>query len=147
LGNDLSKISGIKEYSFSTSSLSGEGHWGTIMSTVGFDDPNRKSVTTIMSDEKFCSLYGLKLKAGRFFNSSDTNAVSSSVPKGRRYAKSVVNEKLIAELGYPSAEASLGKRFWIGMNDWYAEIVGVVSDFNTSSLHEAIKPTLITQFL
>jgi ABC-type antimicrobial peptide transport system permease subunit len=100
-----------------------------------------------MTDEKFCSLYNLKLKAGRFFNTSDTSAVSSSVPKGQRFAKSVVNEKLIAELGYPSAEASIGKRFWIGMNDWYAEIVGVVSDFNISSLHESIKPTLITQFL
>ena len=146
LGNELAKISGIKEYSFSTSSLSGEGHWGTIMSAVGNEDPNRKSVTAIMTDEKFCSLYGLKLKAGRFLSSSDTNAVSSSVPKGQRYAKSVVNEKLIRELGYPSAEAALGKRFWIGMNDWHAEIVGVVADFNSSSLHEAIKPTLITQF-
>ena len=50
-------------------------------------------------------------------------------------------------MGYPSANAALGKRFWIGMNGWSAEIVGVVSDFNIGSLHEAIKPTLITQFL
>ena len=33
------------------------------------------------------------------------------------------------------------------MDGWQAEIVGVVSDFNISSLHEAIKPTLITQYL
>ena len=33
------------------------------------------------------------------------------------------------------------------MNGWTAEIVGVVADFNTGSLHEAIKPTLITQYL
>jgi ABC-type antimicrobial peptide transport system permease subunit len=33
------------------------------------------------------------------------------------------------------------------MNGWNAEIVGVVADFNIGSLHEAIKPTLITQFL
>ena len=33
------------------------------------------------------------------------------------------------------------------MNGWHAEIVGVVADFNISSLHEAIKPTLITQFV
>jgi ABC-type antimicrobial peptide transport system permease subunit len=147
LGNELAKIAGIKEWSFSTSSLSGEGHWGTVMSPIGKDDPNQKSVTTIMTDEKFCSLYGLKLKAGRFFNLTDTSAVSRSIPEGQRYARSVVNEKLIQELGFQSAETALGKRFWIGMNGWYAEIVGVVSDFNISSLHEAIKPTLITQFL
>lgn len=147
LSNELAKITGIKEWSFSTSSLSGEGHWGTVMSPIGKDDPNQKSVTTIMTDEKFCALYGLKLKAGRFFNLTDTSAVSKSIPEGQRYARSVVNEKLIQELGFQSAEAALGKRFWIGMNGWYAEIVGVVSDFNISSLHEAIKPTLITQFL
>ena len=145
--NELANIPGIKEWSFSTSSLSGEGHWGTVMSLVGKDDPNRKRVTTIMTDDKYCSLYGLKLKAGRFFTIADTSAVSGSLPESQRYAKSVVNEKLIRELGFKSAQAALGKRFWIGLNGWYAEIVGVVADFNISSLHEAIKPTLITQFL
>ncbi|MDX2046234.1 MAG: FtsX-like permease family protein [Chitinophagaceae bacterium] len=145
--NELSNIPGVKEWSFSTSSLSGESHWGTVMSLIGNDDPNRKPVTTIMTDEKYCSVYGLKLKAGRFFNLADTGAVSSSIPEGQRYAKSVVNEKLVRELGFESAEAALGKRFWIGMNGWWAEIVGVVADFNISSLHEAIKPILITQFL
>ena len=58
-----------------------------------------------------------------------------------------MNEKLVQELGFQSAQAALGKRFWIGMNGWHAEIVGVVADFNIGSLHEAIKPTLITQFL
>jgi len=104
-------------------------------------------VITILTDEKFCSLYELKLKAGRFFNIADTSSVSGSVPKGQQYAKSVVNEKLVRELGFPSPEAALGKTFWIGMDGWNAEIVGVVADFNISSLHEAIKPTLITQFL
>ena len=100
-----------------------------------------------MTDDKFCSLYGLKLKAGRFFNIADTSAVSESIPEGQRFPKSVVNEKLIQELGFESAQAALGKRFWIGMNGWNAEIVGVVADFNIGSLHEAIKPTLITQYL
>jgi len=149
LGNELDKIAGIRSWSFSTSPPSGEDniHWGTVMSVVGKDDPNQKQVTTIMTDEKFCSLYGLKLKAGRFFNIADTSSVSGSVPDGQRYAKSVVNEKLVQELGFPSAEAAVGKKFWIGLNGWNAEITGVVADFNISSLHESIKPTLLTQFL
>jgi len=149
MGNELDKIPGISSWSFSTSPPSGEDniHWGTVMSVVGKDDPNQKQVTTIMTDEKFCSLYGLKLKAGRFFSLADTGSVSESIPRDQRYAKSVVNEKLIQELGFESAQAALGKRFWIGMNGWHAEIVGVVHDFNISSLHEAVKPTLITQFL
>ena len=70
-----------------------------------------------------------------------------SLPEGQRFAKCVVNEKLIQELGFESSQAALGKRFWFGMGEWTPEIVGVVSDFNTGSLHEAIKPTLITQYL
>ena len=73
--------------------------------------------------------------------------MSRLLPENQRIAKSVVNEKLIKELGFESAQASLGKRFWIGMDGWHAEIVGVVADFNIGSLHEAIKPTLITQYL
>ena len=86
LGNELNKISEIKEWSYSTSSLSGEGHWGTVMSLVGKDDPNQKQVTTIMTDDKYCSLYGLKLKAGRFLNTADTSLVSNSIPRDQRYA-------------------------------------------------------------
>jgi putative ABC transport system permease protein len=145
--NELKNIAGIKDWSFSTSSLSGEGHWGTVMSVIGKDDPNQKHVTTIMTDDKYCSLYGLKLKAGRFFTTADTNTVSRSLPEDQRYARSVVNEKLIQQLGFESAEAALGKRFWTGMMGWQAEVVGVVEDFNTNSLHEAIEPTLITQYL
>jgi len=149
LGNEISTIPGVKEWSFSTSPPSGDEntHWGTVMSMGGKDDPNQKPVTTIMTDEKYCALYGMKLKAGRFFNIADTSAVSNSIPEGQRYAKSVVNEKLIQEMGFGSPTDALGKRFWIGMNGWSAEIVGVVEDFNVGSLHTAIKPTLITQFV
>jgi putative ABC transport system permease protein len=146
-GDQLNNIPGLKGWSYSTSSPSGEGHWGTMMSVVGKTDPNQKEVTTIMTDEKFCSLYDLELKAGRFFNTSDTSSVSSSLPEGQRIAKCVVNEKLIQELGFSSDEAAVGKRFWTGLMGWEAEIVGVVKDFNINSLHEAIKPTLITQYL
>ena len=149
LANELSNIPGIRQWSYSTSPPSGDEniHWGTVMSLGGKDDPDQKPVTTIMTDEKYCELYGMKLKAGRFFNLADTGAVSHSVPEGQRFAKSVVNEKLIQEMGFGSPKDALGKRFWIGMNGWSAEIVGVVEDFNIGSLHTAIKPTLITQFV
>jgi ABC-type antimicrobial peptide transport system permease subunit len=145
---ELAGISEIKDVSYSTSPPSGDErtHWGTLMSSIGRDDPERKPVTTIYADERYCSLYGLKLIAGRFPVASDTNFVSESLPEGQRFAKSVVNEALIKTMGYESAQAALGKRFWIGMNGWWAEVVGVISDFNVGSLREAIKPTLITSF-
>ena len=146
---ELRTVPGVKDWSFSTSPPSGgeNTHWGTMMSVVGKEDPNRKQVALMMTDDRFCSMYGLQLKAGRFFNINDTAAGSESVPEGQRFPKCVVNEKLVSELGFASNEAALGKRFWIGMNGWYPEITGVVADFNIGSLHEAIKPTLITQFM
>jgi len=149
LAAELGNVPGIKDWSFSTSPPSGGAntHWGTLMSLEGRDDPNRKEVTTIMSDDKFCTLYGMQLMAGRFFNITDTSAVSESLPEGQRFPKCVVNEKLVHELGFKSLDSALGKRFWVGINGWHAEITGVVADFNIGSLHEAIKPTLVTQYL
>lgn len=142
---ELAKTVQIKDLSFSTGGFKGD-NWGTVMSLKDGDDPERQPVTTIMTDNRFCEMYGLHLKAGRFFETRDTNAVSQSLPEGQRFPKSVVNEKLVKALGFESDQAALGKRFWIGINGWKAEIVGVVQDFNTTSLHEEIKPTLITQF-
>lgn len=146
--NELSKIKGVT-WSYSTSPPSGgeNTHWGTLMSLTGPEDPGRKEVTTILTDDKFPSLYGLHLIAGRFFEAGDTSAVSQTIPEGQRYPRSVVNEKLIKTLGFPTAEAALGKRFWAGTDGWHPEIVGVVKDFNIGSLHQEIKPTLITQYL
>lgn len=149
LSSQLKMIPAVKDWSFSTSPPSGgeNTHWGTLMSLKGREDPDRKPVTTIMSDDKFCAVYGLQLKAGRFFTAADTSAVSESIPEGQRFPKCVVNEKLVHELGFASLNDALGKRFWIGLNGWYAEITGVVADFNIGSLHEEIKPTLVTQYL
>ncbi|HET9433600.1 MAG TPA: ABC transporter permease, partial [Chitinophagaceae bacterium] len=129
--SELKTIPGVKDWSFSTSPPSGgeNTHWGTLMSTKGREDPNRKQVTLILGDDKFCSMYGLQLKAGRFFTIADTVAASESLPEGQRYPRSVVNEKLVKELGFASNEEALGKRFWIGMGGWTAEVTGVVADF------------------
>ena len=140
---ELSKIPEVKDFSFSTASFTGD-NWGTMMSLKGQNDPEGKPVTLLLSDERFCNMYGLKLKAGRFVQASDTNFISRAFPPGQRFAKSVVNEKLVKTLGFESPQDALGKRFWIGMNDWTADIVGVVEDFNTTSLHEDIKSSLIT---
>lgn len=144
LRTELSKIPQVKDLSFTTASFNGD-NWGTVMSPTDGKDPNSKPVTLMFGDEHFCSMYGFKLMAGRFVVASDTNAVSESKPQDQRYAKVVVNEKLVKTLGLGTPQQALGKRFWIGVNDWKADVVGVVEDFNSTSLHEEVMPTLITQ--
>jgi putative ABC transport system permease protein len=149
LSNEMSKIKGVKDWAYSTSPPSGEEqiHWGTVMSRIGSEDPNRKQVITILTDDKYPELYGLHLLAGRFYNLTDTSAASESLPEGSRFLKVVVNEKAVKELGFSSAQEALGKRFWAGINNWSPEIVGVVSDFNVGSLREEIKPTMLATHL
>ena len=143
--NELRNIPGVKEVAYSTSTPSDEGHWGTLMSTVGRDDPNRKEVRMILSDEKFASMYGLKLLAGRFLVAADTNAAGFNIPEEQKVQRVVINRKALETLAFESPEAAIGKRFWFGFNSGNAEVVGVMEDFNFSSLHEAIKPMLLTQ--
>ena len=50
-------------------------------------------------------------------------------------------------MGFESPKPHWEKDSGSVLNGWHAEIVGVVADFNIGSLHEAIKPTLITQYL
>jgi ABC-type antimicrobial peptide transport system permease subunit len=143
---ELNKIAGVKNITFTSSTPSMESHNSTNMHLSDLNQPDRKSVAMIFGDENYPELFNLSLKAGRFFNISDTSATSASLDKNQRFPKVIVNEKLIQELGYPSKEAALGQRFKAGWNNWQPEIVGVVENFVTGSLREDIKPALIMQY-
>ncbi len=145
LAAELSKIAAVKDFSFSSASPSSKDHNITIMSTTDGDDSNRKAGTWVMTDDHFGTMYGLKLLAGRFLEAADTNAAASALPVEQQTLKVVVNNKCVEELGFGSPDAALGKRFWMAHSKGRAQIIGVVADFNTTSLHEAIIPTIITQ--
>ena len=144
--SELASIPQIKEVAFATSTPSNDEHWGTSISRTDRDDPNRKHTTMILADNHFCKMYGLKLLAGRFLEASDTSHVSQALPGDKQISKVVVNEKFVRELGFKSNEEAIEKRIWFGMNSGNADIVGVVADFNTGSLHNNIGPVLITSF-
>ncbi len=141
---ELSKIKNVKDFTFETSPPSSQGHWGTLMSRVGIEDKNRKSVTTILTDDRYCHLYDFKLVAGRLLVASDTAAISESLPKEKRMMKAVVNEELIRELEFESNEAAIGQVIKVGINTGQAEIVGVIANFDSGPLREAITSLLIT---
>jgi putative ABC transport system permease protein len=143
LETQLGNISQVKDFSFATATPSAEGHWGTIMSRTNGEDPNRHNLTMVFADDHFAPMYDLKLVSGRFNQPSDTNYVSSKIPEQDKVMKCVVNETLVKTLGFESSEDAIGKHFWCGMNNGNAEIVGVVKDFNTSSLHQGISPVMI----
>ena len=141
---ELERIPQVKDVSFSTATPSSRWHWGTSMSLTNIDDPKRADVTLILGDENYCSMYGLKLLSGRWPLAADTSSISRIVPEEKRIHKVIVNEKLVETLAFASIEEAIGKNFWIGFGGGHAEIIGVVANFNTSSLHDVIQPTLIS---
>jgi ABC-type antimicrobial peptide transport system permease subunit len=143
---ELAAIPQIKDVAFATGTPSNDDHWGTSMSLTNGDDPERKNTTLILADDHFCKMYGFNLLAGRFLEASDTSYVSRLLPEDKHVNKVVVNEKLVHALGFKSNEDAIDKRFWFGSMSSRAEVVGVVADFNTGSLHAQIGPTLITSY-
>jgi putative ABC transport system permease protein len=142
---ELEKIPQVESWSYATTPPSSKSNFGTSISTTDANNPEQHAVNVFFGDDKFCSLYGLKLLAGRFPIASDTNLVSMTIPQSEWVMKGVVNEKLLDVLNLGTAEEAVGKHFWFGITG-NMEIVGVVADFNTTSLHQAIAPVVIGQF-
>ena len=142
----IQQLPQVESISFALAAPAGDDSWTTNMHLTDLDAPDRQDVRVIWADEQYDDLYGLELLSGRFTTNQDTIYTSRSLPKEERRPKVVVNEKLIKSMQFGSPEEALGKRFVIGMNDWKVEIVGVMADFNISSLHEAIEPLLISPF-
>ena len=107
-------------------------------------NPARKvQISLKLADANYLQTYGLKLLAGRFFDQHDTLAIAQSVPDAERRYVSVVNENTVKALGLSRPEQVIGRKVRIGINDIDTEIIGVVKDFHTSSLHNPIQPMVM----
>lgn len=97
----------------------------------------------------FLKTFDIELIAGRDF--ADQRHLSSSdgqPPSNTGWLAQddgnnaiIVNEAMIKHLGYPSAEAAIGKRF--SRRDGNEKIVGVVQNFHFTSLHSEVTPFAI----
>jgi len=124
----LLAIPGIRSVSFSSDVPSSESNSS---GNFGYDhrpDENFE-VYRKMADEDYFKTYGLTIIAGRPFDKSDTTK------------EVVVNETLVRKLGIKKPADVIGHEIRVG-GQW-RPIVGVVKDFKTNSLREAIKPLVI----
>jgi len=90
---------------------------------------NEFGVHFLRSDANYAEVLGLELIAGRYFDEKR--------PTDRDTAR-VINEAMLKELNWASAEEAIGRK----LNDG-SKIVGVVKDFHFASLHHKIGPVLI----
>ena len=128
--NMLRNIPEIKMVSLSSNPPSSGNTSSEIMKYRDGKKEIETDVQEKFGDTNYIKLYGIKLLAGRNLSQSDT-------------AKEfLINENYMHVLGFQNPQNVIGK--YIDWNNKQVPVVGVVADFNQKSLHEPIKPLLIT---
>lgn len=132
LQNELNKIPGIREVSFSTFAPTAGGGWYTDLRTTDNLTGKQPNMVVCMkpADTGYFRLYDLPLVAGRVYFPSDTT---------REF---VVNETVVKNLGIKNQQTAIGKL--INVNGKTCPIVGVVKDFHIYSLRDPIGPVVLT---
>ncbi|MFA6980051.1 MAG: ABC transporter permease [Ignavibacteriaceae bacterium] len=82
-------------------------------------------------DFDYMNHFGIKVIAGRNFSTEFQNDYSKAM---------VINEKMVKSLGFKNAQEAIGKSYFISLNGYKPEIIGVVKDYNSNSLHNEVLP-------
>ncbi len=131
LRTQLLQQTGIKNVSISSFSPMDEASWD---GDFKFDNAVKKSDFNPdfkWADADYFKTYNIQFIAGRPYYPADT--VNGFV----------VNELMVKKLGFKNPEDILGKKINIFDGNIVAPVVGVVKDFNGSSLKKELKPVVL----
>jgi putative ABC transport system permease protein len=114
-----------------------QGHPGTFLALASaaqdkVGDPGKIMASFDMVDTNYLRLFGMHLVAGRSLFQSDT------------IREFLVNETAARQLGFRRPVDALGQIVTVGMNRGTGPIVGVIQDFHSKSMHEAIVPFFLS---
>jgi len=131
LKNQLLQHTAIKHASFSNSGAASGNVWTSNYSLRDSSEVKEGRTHVKFIDQDFIATYELKLLAGEGLAAADT------------LKKYIVNRTFAEETGYgDNLDGLLGKYVQIWGRE--APIAGVVSDFNTSSLHKKLEPVVLS---
>lgn len=125
------QLPGVQSVSFNSDVPSSDNGWFTNFAYNHRPD-EKFQLGLKFADEDYFKTFGIQFIAGKSFDKSDTTK------------EVVINETLVKQLGIKDPEKAIGKEIRLGGSPWKT-IVGVVKDFKTNSLREAIKPILISE--
>lgn len=129
LANDISRMAGVEGYSLCLSAPSSSRVWGSNFWMEGQSEDQAKGTQVKLADGNYLSLFDIKLIAGQNIDDLDT-------PRSV-----VVNRKFTEVVGYAAPEEIIGKK--IRLWGRTLPVDGVVENFHTLSLGNAIEPTVI----
>lgn len=118
----------IVEASLVSAVPAGQNRWMAAMKPAEAQDDKQRMIQFIMGDPRFVPAFGIKLVQGRNFE------------EGREADKTAVllNETAVKALGLQNP---IGSRLLQGKSSF--EVIGIVRDFNTNSIHSPIYPVAI----
>jgi putative ABC transport system permease protein len=99
----------------------------------GFSNQELFSIGSVYADENFLKTFQIPLAAGRDFSRSFPTDADEAF---------IVNETAVKVFNWKNNNAALGKTIDWGLGK-KGKVIGVVKDFNYSSLHDNIKPLII----
>lgn len=118
----LRNLPGVKNASFSNTGTASSSTWGGFVNGNVNGEVIDHHVQVKLIDPNYIDTYGLNMSTGRSLLNTDTV---------RRF---LLNEQAVKELGFESNEDAIGTSIsvWGGQK---GDIVGVLKDFSTMSLH------------
>ncbi|GAB2518601.1 ABC transporter permease [Spirosoma aerophilum] len=129
----LAALPNVKSLSYGISIPSSDGNWWTSFRYENAEKDADFGIVMRFADTAYLNTYGLKLIAGQLFQPGDT---ARDV---------VVNESFVRKVGLRDPQQILGKYITLGGRSFAKkQIVGVVKDFNTFSLHQLTNPSVLT---
>jgi len=139
----MRELPGVKEVGMISCAPVSNCHWGTFYTAEnappkGPNDPSPIILNRVASPEYFTAI-GIRLKEGRFFNSSDGTGGAD------KDSTIIVNETFVKTM-WPGAASAVGKRVHIGTNPppgkpirWLT-VVGVTMDVKHYGLEQPVRP-------
>jgi putative ABC transport system permease protein len=124
----LKEIPGIALITRHRETPASKSHSGTYISYTGENGKAKTDASFDMCDENYIPLFGMNIIAGRNLQHSDT------------LKEFLINETCARALGFTKPADAVGKMAEVGIDGAKRPIVGVIKDFHSQSLHEAITP-------
>jgi len=122
----------VKSVTFMSDQPSSENNWSTNFYYDNSTVDKNYQTSLKFADADYFKTFGLRFKAGEPYLQNDSAG------------KVIVNETFVKKLGLKSANNIIGKTIRLGGGKW-RQVAGVVEDFKTNSMREAVRPIVILQ--
>ncbi|MEM9856962.1 MAG: FtsX-like permease family protein, partial [Bacteroidota bacterium] len=138
----------IEQVSFSVGPPSSGGNVNSHFYLASEGKENKHDGEFKIVDEHYLETYGLQLKYGRWFSSSEGTEVEMLLDLKREERKNsrisyILNERATKQLGFSNPEEALGQVIVTGVGDLAGEVVGIIADYHLKSLHQEIQPAIM----